>query len=97
MTVDLSRSHVAAAQDGRYLYFIGGQLGAACGYGMSAAAWAYDTLTNTTHSLSDLPSRRLGMVAVIVKRQQDPSLAHGDVVLHVMSGNQEDRITPIGN
>ncbi len=87
---------MAVAQDGRYLYFVGGQLGAACGTGTSVAAWAYDTQTNTTHSMRDLPAKRMGMSAVVITQQQDPALARGDFVLHVMSGVNEDRTTPMG-
>ncbi len=88
---------MAAAQDGRYIYFVGGQNGAACGSGISAIAWAYDTITNTTHAMQDLPALRLGMNAMVITQQQDPSLSYGDFVLHVMNGAKEDRITPIGN
>jgi N-acetylneuraminic acid mutarotase len=77
-----ARTHGAAATDGRFIYLVSGQPGAAYGTG-TTRSFKYDIATNTWSSFRALPEVRFGGTMFYV-----------DGRLHFVGGAGADRATP---
>ena len=83
MPPNMAQTHLGiASDDGRYVYFVGGQLGPRC-YPAVANGFVLDTQNRTWDSLPPLPESRYSVVAQLWRGR-----------LHALSGSKPDRCTP---